>query len=332
MQIKPLNYIETKNKVTLTKRNQIHNSITYNNKYNNNIKIIKSLQTIFILFFLTIPISTTNLKSKFTQDFFEQKKIEIQNLLEKKTQTQNNQKSGSSSATSLSLSANELSEAKLLFGSLNNFFSFSLRGKYHDFVLFSNSKPLLIASPAKNDIMIFSKHLKPENGIEFSGSFKIRGISQWKLVFEEDLKKQPNGWSKNTVTECGGIRMLGGYCQFSSGEVLKTIENLPVHAQLRVEATFHFIDAWHGEAGFLRIDNGKDNEMQYAWVENYSAFEGAHGINVCGGKWPEGKFSVPINVAIPHKAASVKIGFGSTTEQDACDQSFGVSGIRIYIR
>ena len=180
--------------------------------------------------------------------------------------------------------------------------------------------------------MIFSNYLKPKNGIQFNGSFKIRSVSQWKLVFEEDLKKEPIGWSKNTVTECGGIRMLGGYCQFSAGEVVKTIENLPVHVQLRIEATYHFIDAWHGEAGFMRINNGKDNEMQYAWVENYSAFEGANGINVCGGKWPEGKFSQPINVSIPHKDGNVKIGFGSTTEQDACDQSFGVSGIRIYVR
>jgi hypothetical protein len=330
MQTKTKTYSQTRTK-TPFKKNQNSNSPINKNINNTNQKLL----TLFILTFLIIPISTTNLQTKFTRNPTPEaatltQKNEMQNLLSK-TKTLPLQTNQTSSATSIGLSANELSEAKLLFGSLNNFFSFSLRGKYQDFVLFNNSHPLLIYS-AKNDMMILSKYLKPKSGVEFNGNFKIRSVNQWKLVFEEDLHQSPLGWSKNVVSECGGVRMLGGYCKFGAGEVSKTIENLPVHVQLRVEATFHFIDAWHGEAGFMRINNGKDKEMQYAWVETYSAFEGAPGINVCGGKWPEGKFSVPINVSIPHKDASVKIGFGSTTEQDACDQSFGVSGIRIYVK
>lgn len=295
----------------------------------------QKILTLFILSFLILPITSTNLQNKFTQDIESNKPQfdEMQTLLSKTIPKINPINDNlASTVSALNLIGKEFSEAKIIFGSLNNFFSFSLRGKSQDFMLANNSRPLLITSSNKNDMMIFTKYLKPNKGIEFNGHFKIRSVNQWKLVFEEDFSESVSGWSKNILTECGGVKMLGGYCQFGSGEVLKTIEKLPEHKQLRIEATFHFIDAWHGESGFMRLNNGKDKEMQYAWIENYNSFEGANGINVCGGHWPEGKFSVPINFSIPHKDDSIKIGFGSTTEQDACDQSFGVSGIRIYIR
>jgi hypothetical protein len=134
------------------------------------------------------------------------------------------------------------------------------------------------------------------------------------------------------MTECGGIKMLGGYCQFGGGEVTKTYTDIPDHTSLRIQANYHFIDAWDTETGFMRINNGKDGMMQYIWTERYSAFVGNNGIDICGGRWPEGRFSVPIDVSIPHTDSSVKIGFGSTIEQDPCDESFGVSGVRILIR
>ena len=303
----------------------------YSTKINNYYNKIFAL---FIFIFLIIPINSTNLNIMQSN---QQNLIipELNNLL-KYSENQNSNlinrfQTLGSSTNSFTITAGELSEAKFLFGCENNFFDFALRGKYQDFVLFNKSRPVFITS-SKNDMMIFSNYLKAKNGINFNGNFKIKSIPQWRLIHEEDFSVKPIGWSKNVVTECGGVKMLGGYCQFGAGEVLKTFENIPVHTQLRIEATYHFIDAWHSEVGFMRINNGKDNEMQYAWIENYSAFSGDHGINVCGGKWPEGKFSVPINISIPHKTNSVKIGFGSTTEQDPCDESFGVSGIRIYIR
>jgi len=318
----------------ISKKNKTSKSSCY---IKNNLSRI--IQAISIFIFLIIPISCANLQANYKQNYISQdiidleKKPEIINLISQ-VNSQNRLNSISnlaSSARSFSISASELSEAKVLLGCENNFLNFSLRGRYQDFVIFNKSRPVLITS-AKNDMMIFSNYLRPKQGIDFTGTFKVKSVPQWRLVYEEDFSKEPIGWSKNVLSECGGIKMLGGYCEFGAGEVVKTFDNLPFHSQIRIESTFHFIDAWHGEAGFLRVNNGKDGEMQYAWIENYSAFEGDHGINVCGGKWPEGKFSVPINFSIPHKADKIKIGFGSTTEQDPCDQSFGVSGIRIYIR
>ncbi len=38
----------------------------------------------------------------------------------------------------------------------------------------------------------------------------------------------------------------------------KKLEKLPPHSQIRVKANYHFIDAWVGETGFLRLNVGKD--------------------------------------------------------------------------
>ena len=238
-----------------------------------------------------------------------------------------NQHSGGS-MTSFSIQGNKKYDAELKMGSLNNFYSFLLRGQYNDFVISNTNHPIF--SVNKNtDVMLFPNEFSPKKGMTFTGDFKIRGINQWKLVYEEDFSKNISGWSNNTVSNCSGVYMLGGYCHFGGGQTQKTFVNLPAHSQVKVEATYHFIDAWDGESGYMTINNGKNGEMEYAWIEQYSAFLGS---NVCGGRWPEGKFASPISVVVPHKNETITIGFGATIEQDPCDESFGVSGIRIYTR
>lgn len=233
--------------------------------------------------------------------------------------------------SNLALTAGEFDEAELKFGCLSNFFSFALRGKFQDFV-FSNVKRPILSINKNSDVMIFSNKINPQKGLVYTGDFKIRGVNQWKLIIEEDFSQIEEGWSNNTITNCSGINMLGGYCQFSGGETVKTFNDIPDHQYLRIQATYHFIDAWDSESGFMKIDNGKEGILEYAWIERYSAFQGSNGINVCGGRWPEGKFSSPIDVVIPHKDNNITIAFGSTLEQDPCDQSFGVSGVKIYIK
>lgn len=298
----------------------------------------KELNKNFLFLFLTILITINSIfltpinctKNLLTKKLLSEQNInfnELNNLLSLHSQVIG------SSKGSLSILAGANQEAKIKLGCPNNFLTFTLREKSKDFVLMVNQRPIFITS-YENDMMMFNNFLKPNKGLDFTGVYKVRNIPQWRLVHEEDFSNPSNiiGWSKNDVTECGGVKMLGGYCKFGAGEVLKTYGNLPKHSMIKIEATYHFIDAWTGEAGFMRVDNGKNGAMQYIWIENYSAYTGGHGVNVCGGRWPEGKFASPINVNIPHTKDSVKIGFGATTEQDSCLESFGVSGIRIYVK
>lgn len=52
--------------------------------------------------------------------------------------------------------------------------------------------------------------------------------------------------------------MLGGYGLMAGGENTKTFDNLPKHEKIRVVANYHFIDAWTGETGFMRMGIGKE--------------------------------------------------------------------------
>lgn len=162
--------------------------------------------------------------------------------------------------------------------------------------------------------------------LEVDGFISADGVRQWKLVKQEQFDVSAEGWSNTSTTSCGAYQMLGGYRMFGGGEVKKTFDNLPAHKQLRMVATFHFIDAWSGEYGYSRID---DN---YVWTDTYDHVAAGGSVNVCGGRTAEGKFAVPIEVSIPHTASKAKISFGSTIDQDPDDESWGVSQVAIYIK
>lgn len=107
--------------------------------------------------------------------------------------------------------------------------------------------------------------------------------------------------------------MLGGFGNLAGGEITKTFENLPKHNKLRITANFHFIDAWQGQYGFMRADVGTDpDELVYIWTEAHDYSKGKNGINICGSELaPENKFSIPIDIILPHSKDTITISFGS---------------------
>ena len=243
---------------------------------------------------------------------------------------QNTLQEDSTQMTSLIIQSKNTSNSEFCFGTPLNFFSFTLHSSSNDFSLSENNYPLLTITE-QNQINFLSKTLSL-NETYINGNLKIKGINQWKLIYEENFEESIEGWSNNTISKCNGITMLGGYCIFSKGETEKIYDKLPEHSMIRIQANYHFIDNWNGESGYLKINNGNNGEMNYIWIESYTAFEGNYGINVCGGKMPEGKFSSPIDVVVSHNSDSIKIAFGSNLEMDPCDESFGISGIRIFVR
>ena len=243
---------------------------------------------------------------------------------------QNTLQQDSTQMTSLIIQSKNTSNSEFCFGTPLNFFSFTLHSSSNDFSLSENNYPLLTITE-QNQINFLSKTLSL-NETYINGNLKIKGINQWKLIYEENFEESIEGWSNNTISKCNGITMLGGYCIFSKGETEKIYDKLPEHSMIRIQANYHFIDNWNGESGYLKINNGNNGEMNYIWIESYTAFEGNYGINVCGGKMPEGKFSSPIDVVVNHNSDSLKIAFGSNLEMDPCDESFGISGIRIFVR
>jgi len=164
-------------------------------------------------------------------------------------------------------------------------------------------------------------------GSDEGGAFVFKGIPQWTLYAVDSF--DAGGWSNGTVSTCGGspIPILGGYGKFAGGSSAKNFRQLPEHSEIRVKANFHFIDAWTGEWGFAKLDH------QTVWTDVYDAQStNSNALNICGGPTHEGKFAVPIDVAIPHSSSSLSLSFGSTLTKPATEASWGVSGLQIYIR
>ena len=126
--------------------------------------------------------------------------------------------------------------------------------------------------------------------------------------------------------------MLGGFGILAGGEIKKEFKDLPSHNTIRIKASFHFIDAWSGETGFMRISSGKNEELQYVWTEKHDFSKGANVTSICGAKYPENKLTSGIDVSLPHNNGRVVIGFGSTLDQDAFENSYGISNLEIWLK
>jgi hypothetical protein len=152
-------------------------------------------------------------------------------------------------------------------------------------------------------------------------SFVLEGVKQWGLVHHDDFEdhKSLEGWSDKRTSRCknGTNTFLGGHCNFSYTEVHKVFKNLPAHEKLKINAAFHMLDSWDGEYAYMKIDDVK------VWTQR-GQHSPDNGIDICGGDSNDPAFNIPIDVVIPHKNSEVKISFGSTLNEDPCNESFGV--------
>ncbi len=55
-------------------------------------------------------------------------------------------------------------------------------------------------------------------------------------------------------------------------------------------------------------------------------------MDICGRSESDPKFSIPIDFTLPHTATNIKLTFGTTLKKEACDASFGVDDVMIYIK
>ncbi len=106
-----------------------------------------------------------------------------------------------------------------------------------------------------------------------------------------------------------------------------------LHLKIRVSARYHFLDDWRGETAFAKLDKN------FLWTHTTPASPSAGGINMCGNPaFPEHRFSTPIDVVLSHAEKDVTIAFGleghneAQAKRSACDRSFGVDDVMVYVR
>jgi len=195
-----------------------------------------------------------------------------------------------------------------------------------DFALMNEGNTKLFDIEQDGQVHVTTKQFSTGD-LAVDGYLSFDGVRQWKLVKQENFEESAEGWCNKTTSACGAYTLLGGYKNFAGGETKKTFEGLPAHTSVKLVATFHYIDAWEGEYAYARVD---DN---YVWTDTYTQDASSQSVNVCGNdKVGEGKFAVPVEVAVPHTSSKVKIAFGSTVDQDPADQSWGLSHVAVYIK
>lgn len=201
-----------------------------------------------------------------------------------------------------------------------------------NFSISSENKPMLVIG-SDQTVSIHMSKLSVRR-VDFEGDLVVQGVSQFKMIWREDFQDH-RGWTgsvdKIGISTCAGIPMLGGYKLFGRGSVQKTFIELPVHRELRIKANFHFLDQWTGESGYMKLNSSASAQLDYVWTDFHFQKSGS-GVNICGGDVADSKFSVPIEITIPHSAERFTIEFGSTLEGDAIQQSWGVSGLEIHVR
>jgi hypothetical protein len=174
------------------------------------------------------------------------------------------------------------------------------------------------------------------NSLSVTGDVKYNGVRQWKLNRHDSFHKNNTSlnWSYEKTTECNHHKILGGYCQTTKKEIIKEFNNLPPHSMVRIEANFHFLGTWESHTGYLKYDSMStiQKNEKYIWSQRCKnqkspliSLKLCGKINVC-------KLAVPINSTIYHRGSNLKLIFGSTLDGNACEQSYGISDVKIYIR
>jgi len=186
-----------------------------------------------------------------------------------------------------------------------------------------------ISSPT--GVVIVNGSLASDSSISSSGAmsayaFIQNDVRQWAVTHHEDFEQDVAGWSSNAVGSCDGVdHHPGGHCNNVNGELKKTFANLGEHTYVRVQARYHFLDSWEGETAFAKIGD------RVVWTDTNDIRGMFDAKSICGGDHPDTKFSVPIDVTIRHTGDSVDVSFGSTLDENPCNESFGIDDVMISV-
>jgi hypothetical protein len=151
----------------------------------------------------------------------------------------------------------------------------------------------------------------------------------WTLVFFDDFEATPDaGWSMSATYVCGPwTTLLGGYGNLSGGAVSNVVALAGVeHAEVRLDLSYAKLDSWDGETAY--VDLGGQN----LWTASLQYYEGSE---VCGWNrgW-DGSYDDLhlVTGTLAHSDPTVEVVAGSTLDQDASDESFGIDDVAVWVR
>ena len=185
-------------------------------------------------------------------------------------------------------------------------------------------------------------------GIRLTGNANIKygTLSDWRLVYRDDFEnaapgnifitqQQSFGWTNGVgsnmpilVSKCGEAhKILGGYLLFGNGAVQKIFDlsGIP-HSEVMVKFTYYFGDSW-------------DGEWAYAWLNGKTIFNRSRDWNIspirtdiCGSSSSYADEIQSVEGIISSSVSTVSVKMGSTLNQAASDEWWGIDNVEIWVR
>lgn len=173
----------------------------------------------------------------------------------------------------------------------------------------------------------------------------VDGVAQWRLWQHDHFEDGAEGWSMQTRGTCNAAAaaatetappadvFLGGWqpCDAAAdaaANATKTFKDMPPHTHVRLKAAMHFFDRWNGESAFASVDG------LYVWADTAKLTDAQvkSGLNICGAPYPETRLAAPIDVTLKHSASTLTVDFSSTLHGNACEHSWAVDDVAVYVR
>ncbi len=153
----------------------------------------------------------------------------------------------------------------------------------------------------------------------------------WTLIFADDFESSVDpGWSLATTYSCGSFgTLLGGYGIIAGGEIDIDLECYGVgHSEAWLDLDYAALDSWDGEEAYVEVDAS----TIASWNQNNHSTAYSE---VCG--WDRGYYGSydslsNVDEIFAHSADSMTLIVGSTLDQGATDESFGIGEVWIWVR
>ena len=153
----------------------------------------------------------------------------------------------------------------------------------------------------------------------------------WTLIFSDDFESSVDpGWSLSTTYSCGSFgTLLGGYGIIANGEIDIDLDCYGIaHSEAWVDLDYAAIDSWDGETAYVEVDAA----TIASWSQNNHS--SAYG-EVCG--WDRGYYGsydslTNVDEIFTHSGGSMTLIVGSTLDQSATDESFGIGEAWVWVR
>lgn len=195
------------------------------------------------------------------------------------------------------------------------------------------------ACPAESCLDILQDHAAASGTyyVEFNGVATAATCDMvtdgggWTLIFSDNFEASANaGWSMSSRYSCGGwSTMLGGYCNIAGGSVAINISTYSIpHSESWINLNYIALDSWDGETAYVQQDG------RTIWSRGQNNHSTAYS-EVCG--WNRGYYGSydsrwGVSEIEPHSSSALYLTAGSTLDQGACDESFGVDDVYVWIR